>query len=155
MSQVLVPGASISLSLLDRTNKVPAKAGPNWWNAAGRPRNANEAYIALPKAKAAQAAAVFGSYVAGTCFHAILKGGGSMDMRLEGVADSTTRQAKQISSDGDKSMLGQWLLRNRLKVPNGHVVTVQDLQAYGRTDVVFTRVGTDPTTGWAQVEVDF
>jgi hypothetical protein len=156
MTTLTVAGPTMTLSLLDRSGKVPEKSGLNWWNGGGRNRHVDEAYIRLPKAMKDQAAQVFGSNTAGTKFHAYLAATDEwIELQLEGVADEATQLAKQISSARNKRDLGRWFLRDRLGLPARALVTLQGLQAHGRTDVTFTRIGTDPKTGWAQVRVDF
>lgn len=152
------PGASegatsLSLSLLSRqTEDVPEGAGLNWWHGGGRSRDPNEAYVALPVAALADAATVFGSSRKGTRFDAICHDGTQFEMSLEGRQRGT--DAKQISTAGNKRVFGQWILRRCLHLPPGTLVTSADLCAYGRTDIRFTRLGTQPS-GKALVYVDF
>lgn len=76
-------------------------------------------------------------------------------MRLEGQQGNDRTQAKQISSDGDKTRLGEYLLRQVMGVPYYTIISRQHLDAYGRTDISFTKLGTDMTTGEAVVQADF
>lgn len=146
----------ISLSLLARNGEVQRAAGLNWWAAGGRARNANEAYIALPAElfhnRSAEVRAVFGGVERGTIFHAMMHDGTAMDMMLEGGDEPIP---KQICSRGDKRIFGQWILRDVLRLPPGTPVTRAILEAYGRTDIAFYRIGTDPNTNLATVFVDF
>lgn len=156
VSDQLVKRSFLTLSLLNRQGQVSERSGLNWWNAGGRPRKLDEVYIPLPSHHGIAGAEVFGGNVAGTRFHAWLVSTNEwLILRLEGTSRGESRQAKQITSDGNKCLLGYWMLRECLQVPVRHVVTLQDLEAYGRTYVTFTRMGTDPQTGWARVEVSF
>ena len=46
---------------------------------------------------------------------------------------------KALTTPMNNSLLGEYF-RNRLNLPNGHPVTKQDLERYGRTDVVFAKI---------------
>lgn len=156
MREDLSQSPSLSISLLNRFGQVPERSGLNWWNAGGRPRKLDEVYIPLPRHYAGEAAVVFGGTVVGTRFHAYLVSTDEwITLRLEGTVDRENRLAKQIASDGDKTRLGSWLLRDCLQLPARHVVTARDLLTYGNTSVTFVRQGTDSRTGWAKVEVRF
>lgn len=134
--------AKLALSLLSsRTGDVPKGAGLNWWNGGGRARDPNEAYIALSVAALEHAEEVFGSVRPGTRILARTDDGERLELVLEGTQRGGA--AKQISTLGDKRRLGRWLLRRRLGLAEGELVTREILKAYGRTDVEFTRIGTE------------
>ena len=73
-------------------------------------------------------------------------------MLLEGTQRGD--QAKQISTAGNKSIFGEWILRRCLHLPPNELVTVAHLLSYGRTDIRFTKLATQPN-GKALVYVDF
>jgi hypothetical protein len=144
---------SLSLSLLARqTGEVSPSSGLNWWNGGGRRRDPNEAYVALPVAALGAAALVFGSSHTGTRFDAICHDGTQFEMSLEGIQRGT--EAKQISTANNKRLFGEWILRRCLHLRPDTPVTRRHLTAYGRTDIRFTRLGTQPS-GKALVYVDF
>lgn len=148
-------GPALCLSLLARNGVVQNKAGLNWWHAGGRARDPNEAYVALPSAAVPQASRVFGAAVRGTVFQAIMHDGTRMPMKLFGSSTKGATTPKQIGSWGNDRIFGQWILRAMLRLRPGTVVTRTHLEAYGRTDICFHRIGTDPVTRQAIVFADF
>lgn len=63
-----------------------------------------------------------------------------MQCLLEGTQDiSGTIYPKQISSAGDKSILGNYL-RGRISVSTSHRISMSDLNNYGRDDVTVSHV---------------
>lgn len=161
------PGASptdleLRLSFLTRMGELGEASGLNWWHAGGRDRHPDEAYVPLRSAdvRSGLVERVFGSSLPGTRFRAVFHDGTEMEMMLQGQQlvrlqnGETVRAAKQITSAGNTYEFGTWILRRILGIPYGQVVRLQDLIAYGRTDITFRRIGTDSNNN-AIVFVDF
>ena len=150
-----LPGVHLTL-LNPRTGEVPKKSGLNWWRAGGRERGPNEAYIALRKAQVPQAERVFGSVEPGTVLLAQTHDGERFELSVEGTQDfEGTAVGKQISTRGDKSTLGKWIMRQCLRLPEGTVVDAAVLDQYGRSTVALFRLGIDEITGRTRVLLDF
>jgi hypothetical protein len=148
---------SVSLSLLGVNGQVQAKHGINWWRGTrqGKPRHPDEACVAIRAAQRAQVAQVFGSSAINTRAVAVMHDGTRLILRLEGNNGAGQTQAKQLSTDGNKRDFGQWILRNVLGLTTGTPVTRAILQRYGRIDIRFYRLGTDPATGLPLIYGDF
>lgn len=144
----------LSISLVDSAGSVPLSSGLNWAFGRGRPRKRHECYIRLPRAALDVASHVFGSADMGTIFHAVTHDGAHLRMRLQGRAYADRNEAKQISTDGDNSRLGLWMIRECLGVTTDRRVTRNDLDDYGRTTIQFKRIGTHDD-GHAIVFMDF
>ena len=153
------PGADLGLpgvliTLLDpRTGDPPPRSGLNWSQGGGRVRHPDEAYVPLRSMHLEVAVEVFGDNARGTRFFAITHDGREMEMDLEGSGPNGA--AKQIASHGDKRILGNWVLRDCLRLPANVPVTRARLEAYGRDTLGFYRIGTDERTGRAIVLLDF
>lgn len=112
------------LSLLSRTGKPGAKSGLNWGQRPGR--EPNQAYIPLPIRIARS-----GFFpLQQEHFTATTDDGHQLILRVEQQND------KAITTPERNSDLGEYF-RNRLGIPNGEPVTREDLDKYGRTDVIF------------------
>lgn len=151
------PGSSVnglSISLLSNDGGVPEKSGLNWGHGGGRPRNPFECYIRFPVSVHEAAKFIFGSADRETVFTAKTHDGQTLRLLLGGNSRKGEREAKQIISSGRMAILGEWLVRDCLGITAGRLVTKQDLELYGRTDVDFYRIGTEPD-GSAIVYMDF
>lgn len=116
----------------NRTKKfVSEKSGLNQWNAGGRKRNANEVYIPYP----AEIRSVFDGYFPNrdTPFDVELPNGKIISMKI--CQDG----GKAIMSNPNKS-LGEWLLRDVLKLQEGELLTYEKLLAIGVDSIVFEKV---------------
>lgn len=114
-----------------RTHEVPLRSGLNQWNAAGRKRDYNEAYIPVP-------ATIHNNFPdffppRNVKFSIVLPNG-------------TTLKAK-ICQDGGKALmtdpnkdLGDWLLRKVLRLKDGTLLTMQKLNEMGFDSVRITRL---------------
>lgn len=109
---------------------VPEKSGLNQWNAGGRARDLDEVYIPYPKALREKSSGFFPDR--DTPF----------DLRLP---DGRTMSAKVCQADGKAIMsnpnrdLGEWLLRDVLRLEPGQLVTLPLLEDKGVNSVLFTK----------------
>ena len=115
------------ISLLDRSGNVPARSGLNWGQRDGRERN--QAYLNVP----AGIARTDFFPERGIYFTAITDDG--ISLTLNRGQDG----GKGISTPMDNSQLGKYL-RRRLGLANGAFVAREDLERYGRTDIVFYKL---------------
>lgn len=116
---------------------VHVKSGLNWCFAKAHV-STNDAYLPLRKAFLRSNPNLLPPH--GERIHVVWDDRAEMVCLLEGTQDLDGERApKQISTYDDKSILGTYL-RNRLNVSGSHVITYQDLQAYGRDNVEITRM---------------
>lgn len=120
----------------DRTGNVEEKSGLNQWNAGGRERNANEVYIPIP-AWIYKKKRNFFKYV--TVDHKT----DSFDVKLPNGLNLSMRVAQQ----GGKSLmsnpnlaLGKWILRDVLNLPEGKLVTKEQLDIIGIDSVKLSKI---------------
>ncbi len=123
-----------------RLGEVPEHSGLNWGLANAHVSTA-DAYIALRKD-------FFENYPNFFPPHgSIIRVDWDDGMRMECLLEGTQRingviVPKQISTFDDKSELGVYL-RRRLRVSSTHLITIDDLNHYGRTDIEVTYLGND------------
>jgi hypothetical protein len=136
----------IDIPLVNDKGGGSEASGLNWWNASGRKRDENEAYIRLPVNILRDNPQFFPKY--GTRYQTmqlVTDDGYEFKIRLEGKGAECDylegkRYAKQITSSGDKSVLGEWLLRNKLGLESETLVTRDILEEYGRTDITIIKL---------------
>ncbi|MGI6393332.1 MAG: NgoFVII family restriction endonuclease [bacterium] len=124
---------TIFLPLSDNKRKlVPPKSGLNQWNAGGRKRHPDEVYIRIP----AQIHKFFPDFFPNRETPFALK-----------LSDGKIVQAK-ICQDGGKALMsynnkdiGNWILRDVLKLKEGTLVTYELLQILGIDSVRIDKVG--------------
>ena len=126
---------TLTISLLDANGEVPEKSGLNWCFGEGRKRDRFECYIRLPKSALSVADEVFGDARKGVIVRARTHDGKTFPLKLQGSSKGGSEEPKQISTFGDNSQLGEWMLRECLKKPNKVRITRKDLDKYGRTTV--------------------
>lgn len=115
-----------------RDNIVQEKAGLNWCFADAHV-NSCDAYIALTKRFFQNHNDFFPKH--GSIIETIWDDGFAIECLLEGTQEiNGVTYPKQISSYGDKSIIGEYL-RGRLGVSRTHLITMNDLRNYGRFDV--------------------
>lgn len=109
---------------------VYSKSGLNQWNAGGRKRDNNEVYIPYPKLLREE----FDDFFPGADFpfNVTLPNGKVLSMKI------CQQGGKALMSNPNKA-LGEWLLRDVLKVEEGHVLTYEELLHYGIDSVVFQK----------------
>lgn len=123
---------TIYLPLYGRNNIVYESSGLNQWNAKGRARNANEVYIPVP----ASIHKIHPSFFPDR----------EQPFNLK-LPNGKTIQSK-ICQDGGKALmsysnreLGQWILRDVLKLKEGELVTYNMLQILGIDSVRIDKIG--------------
>lgn len=116
-----------TISLVSRTGEVGKSSGLNWGQRPGR--NPDQAYIPLPRSVAST-----GFFPLNRRYFTVITDDDyCMQMRVEQQGD------KAITCPDDNSLLGRYF-RDRLDVESGQPITATDLQNYGRTDILFTKL---------------
>jgi len=123
----LVGLSSVKVTLLDRQGRLPQVSGLNWGQRPGREHN--QAYIKLP------------ADIARTDFFPDRPTQFTVLTDDEKVLLCSRAQdnGKAIHTPQSNSQMGEYF-RNRLEIPNGAPVTLDDLLRYGRTDVSFYKI---------------
>lgn len=123
---------TIYLPLYGRKNFVFEKSGLNQWNAGGRARDLNEVYIPIPRIVHELSPHFFPAR--DTPFNLKLPNGKILQTK--------------VCQDGDKALmsysnkeLGQWLLRDVLKLKEGEILTYEKLQIIGIDTVRIDKIG--------------
>jgi hypothetical protein len=119
--------SSVRLTFLDRQGRLPQISGLNWGQRPGR--NRNQAYIKLP------------ADIARTDFFPNRPIQFTVLTDNEKILTCSRAQdnGKAIHTPQSNSQIGEYF-RNRLGVPNGAPVMLEDLLRYGRTDVSFYKI---------------
>lgn len=141
----------------DGTKQVPAKSGLNQWNAKGRPRNVNELYIPYPSIDRHRNPDFFPPrdtpFVLvlpdGTEISAKVCQGASAKLSTEkynklsdeekAIRDKKALEGKAIMSNPN-NVLGKWLLRDVLEIPEKQIVTYEMLEVFNIDSVMFTKL---------------
>jgi hypothetical protein len=118
---------SVTLTFLDKTGNLPQSSGLNWGQCPSR--EPNQAYIKLP-------ASVYNTdfFPEKTIYFTVLTDDGQVLICVRAQDNG-----KAIHTPHDNSLIGKYF-RNRLGIPNGALVTLDDLRRYGRTDVRFYKI---------------
>jgi hypothetical protein len=128
----LVGLESIRVSLLDFRNgaNLPPRSGLNWGQRPEEHREPNQAYIHLP-------ATIYRTsfFPPKTVHFTVL----TDDAKVLICTRAQEEYGKAIHTPHNNSLIGEYF-RNRLGVANGALVTIEDLQKYGRTDVDFYKI---------------
>lgn len=110
---------------------VPENSGLNQWNGSGRRRNDDEAYIPVPKMIHNNFPEFFPAR--GVSFKLVLPNNKELDVAL------CQEGGKSIMSNPN-SALGEWLLRDVMKMKRGELVTMNKLNALGFDSVKITKI---------------
>ena len=114
----------------ERTGKIHEKAGLNWGQRTGR--EPNQAYIPVPRDKAQS-----GFFPErGKYFSVLTDDGIPFVCTIEQEGD------KALSTPQNNSLLGEYF-RNKLNVPLGKKVSLDDLDRYGSRYVTFSKIDDD------------
>ena len=123
----------VTLSLLQKNGKVGHGSGINWGHRKnGIKREPNQTYIPLP------------SKIAKSNFFPLNKQHFSVitDDRKQLILRVQQQNDKAITTPLNNSQLGEYI-RNRMGLPNGKFVTLEDFANYGRSDVTFYKIDDD------------
>lgn len=123
----------VTLSLLQSNGNVGHGSGINWGHRRnGIKREPNQAYIPLP------------SKIAKSNFFPLNKQHFSVitDDRKQLILRVQQQNNKAITTPLNNSQLGEYL-RNRMGLPNGKFVTLEDFANYGRSDITFYKIDED------------
>ncbi|MBN8575199.1 MAG: NgoFVII family restriction endonuclease [Candidatus Kapabacteria bacterium] len=120
---------SVQVNLLDRYGNLPQRSGLNWGQRPEYRREPNQAYIKLP------------SSIYNTDFFPQRGVHFTVLTDDDKVLICTRAQdnAKAIETPHNNSLIGEYF-RNRLGLPNGALVTTDNLIRYGRTTVDFYKI---------------
>lgn len=120
-----------------RMGNVPEKSGLNWGLADAHVSTA-DAYIALRQEFFLNYPDFFPPH--GSVINVVWDDGTRMTCLLEGTQHINGNvEPKQISTYDDKSELGIYL-RDRIGVTYDHLIRIEDLEGYGRTDIDVSRL---------------
>lgn len=112
------------------TKFIAPKSGLNQWNAAGRPRHANEVYIPYPAEDRKRNEGFFPGR--DEIFKLKLPDGSIIDAKV------CQQDCKAIMSNPNK-VLGEWLLRKVFALPEWTPLTYEMLLEFGIDCVIFTK----------------
>lgn len=121
-----------SYSKKDDKKYIPERSGLNQWNAGGRSRQFDEVYIPIPK--------IFRDHVPNffpprdTQFTLHLPNGNKM------MAKVCQDDGKALMSNPNRA-LGNWLLRDVLNLPEGELLTYDNLLRLGIDAVILQKIG--------------
>lgn len=136
-----VPDIRVTISFLDKNGILPTSSGLNWGQRLSKSTNKktgkitwskrepNQAYLSLKKDARKEGFLPERSFT----FSLITDDGESFDC----VVAQDGRKA--IHSTNDNSEIGRYI-RNRIGVPLGTLIKVEDLEAYGRTDYTVEKI---------------
>ena len=119
----------VQVSLLDRDGELPKRSGLNWGQRPEYRREPNQAYIKLPSN-------IYNSGFfppRGVHFTVLTDDGKVL------ICTRAQDNGKAIHTPHNNSLIGEYF-RNRLGLPNGALVTTNDLKQYGRTTVDFYKI---------------
>lgn len=123
---------AVRVSLLDFRSGtyVPPRSGLNWGQRPEEHREPNQAYIHLP-------ASIYKTsfFPPKTVHFTIL----TDDGKILTCTRAQEEYGKAIHTPHNNSLIGEYF-RNRLGVANGALISIEDLQRYGRTDVDFYKI---------------
>lgn len=121
---------------------VYPKSGLNLWNAGGRQRKANEVYIQHP----VLIRDLFENFFPNRdeSFEVTLPNGKTLSMKV------CQENGKAIMSNPNTA-LGEWILRDILKLPEGTVVTYEMLLEIGIDSIYFQKIGNNYTMDFRPV----
>ena len=124
-----IPNTRVKISFLAKDGSLPARSGLNWGQRPEQRREPNQAYLSL---KGDSRDEGFLPPQTNT-FTLITDDNKSFDCVV------AQQGRKAIHSTYDNSELGRYI-RNRIGVPLGALVTVNDLVKYGRTDYTIEKI---------------
>ena len=120
----------VTISFLDRSGNVPQRSGLNWGQRLNR--EPNQAYLSLKKDSRKDG---FLPPI-GETFTLVTDDNVAMDCCV------AQQGRKAIHSTLDNSEIGRYI-RNRIGKPLGELITLNDLEKYGRTDFTIQKVNSE------------
>lgn len=120
---------NVQISFLTRTGIVPKRSGLNWGQRPEVGRDPNQAYIAIP-AKVYRA-----DFFPERGVHFTVQ----TDDGKSIICSRAQDEGKGIHTPHNNALLGEYF-RNRLGLSTGAFVTSEDLENYGRSDIVFYKI---------------
>lgn len=120
---------TVEISLLDRSNKLPARSGLNWGQRPEHNRDPNQAYIRVP----VDIARSHFFPPRGTHFTVLGDDGRVLTCTVAQDGD------KAIETPHNNSLIGKYF-RDRLGLRSGALVTADDLLRHGRTKIKFFKI---------------
>lgn len=131
LDYVFLPLYSVRKDYGEEGPQVQEKSGLNQWNASGRERNANEVYIPIP----ASIHRLFPGFFPERDIHFNLKLPNKQNLTAKVCQDG----GKALMSDPN-SALGQWILRDVLRLQEGELLTYKKLSDIGLDSVVIYKM---------------
>lgn len=122
---------------------IPERSGLNQWNANGRERNPNEAYIPFPAKIRKEHPDFFPPRE--QCFDVKLPSGNTLSMKV------CQDEGKAIMSNPNKA-LGEWILREVLQLEELELLTYDKLLEIGIDSVVFEKHGENYSIDFRQID---
>lgn len=122
-----------------RMSQIPKKSGANWGEANAHV-NPGDSYIPIRQDNLKAAPYLFPTVESGrVTIDVTWDDGERMRCSFEATQDfNGAVYPKQIASDGDKSILGDYL-RKRMGVSSGKPISDNDFERYGRDDIDITK----------------
>jgi hypothetical protein len=119
-----------TISLLAKDGSLPQRSGLNWGQRPEYKRDPNQAYIKLPSE-------IYKTdfFPPKTVHFTVLTDDGKTIV----CTRAQEKYGKAIHTPHNNSLIGEYI-RNRLGLPNGARVTLEDLRKYGRTDLDFYKI---------------
>jgi hypothetical protein len=136
-----------------RQREVAENSGLNQWNAGGRARHPNEVYIPVPAIIHHKFPNFFPPNERGINFNLHLPNGKTLVASMcqgfiVNIGGHTINKGKGLMSNPNKE-LGEWILRDILKIPEGKLVTYEMLLEIGIDSVEVRKIDID------NYEIDF
>ncbi|MEA3496263.1 MAG: NgoFVII family restriction endonuclease [Bacteroidota bacterium] len=128
-----IPNKRVRISFLTKKGRLPQRSGLNWGQRPEEGREPNQAYLPIR----ADARKINFLPPKAFTFTLLTDDGKSIDCAI------AQEGRKAIHSNRNNSEIGIYI-RNRIGVPSGHPITVEDLIKYGRTDFTIQKI-TDET----------
>lgn len=121
----------VKISFLSSEGIVPVKSGLNWGQrlVKGKQRELNQTYLPIRKSATKEGFLPEFEFT----FTMLTDSGDSLDCTVQQGG------RKAVSTTDSNSILGKYI-RQRIGVDDGSLITVEDLERYGRTDFVLSKI---------------
>lgn len=136
-----------------QSHKVEVSSGLNQWNADGRKRDQNEVYIPVPAVIHRYFPDFFPENKADIKFNLNLPNGKQLSAKMcqtykTNINGKIVNKGKGLMSNPNKD-LGEWILRDILKIPEGKLVTYEMLEEIGIDSIEIRKIDLE------NYEIDF